>query len=444
MIIAAILGAVLYTIIGVIPGTDETAVIAPVTLGLVLIGISPAVILAFFISAIISKKLTDSIPVAVAGIPGGVMAAPMVEKAVFLKKNGLSDLSIKKMASGSVIGTIVSVPVSLFLAKQLMPYADTIKAYSSHIFLFGAIFLALMSNKKVLSLISIFVLSIFIQGVRNFYWFTGLVPQKKNVFISFFLAITIGIMISSLFDLLFKKKREEMLTSEYKETVITDGNTKKVFPNPFRILDIKELLSATFASIIGSMTFFMSPIGMTSFLGEAFSSHIKDPIKKASRAISTMDALSNATYVAGTLIPLIAIGLPLSPMSLGPALPLFDAAPVFTTKHNMHHILEGNFVLPIIIGAVIAILITYPIAILYSEKICKFVFEKISHEALLGLFFGIVVLIAYKDAGVINIAGVLVVGLLSGYLNKKGVNYGVQFMSLYCAKFISVNLLGIF
>ncbi len=437
MILAAILGAIIYTIIGVIPGTDETAVIAPITLGLILTGVSPEIVLAFFIAAIIAKKLTDSIPVAVAGIPGGVMAAPMVEKALVLKSNGMSNISIRKMASGSVIGTLVAIPVSLFLANALIPLSGSIKAYSSQVFLAGAIFLALMSSAKLMSLISIFAFSLVIQGMRNLYWMTGLVPKNKSVFISFFLAITIGVMLVSLLELLSKNKRNEKLRDEFKETVITKEKTKFFIPNPFKILDIKELLSAAVASVIGCVTFFMSPIGMTSFLGEAFSSHIKDPVKKASRAISTMDALSNATYISGTLIPLIALGVPLSPMALGPANPLFVASPVFTLENNMHHILKGNFVLPILIGAAIALLITYPITIIYSQKICKFVFEKISHEALLGLFFGIVVLIAYKEAGFINILGVLIVGAFSGILNKKGVNFGVQFMTLYCATYVS-------
>src|SRR5690625_6843975 len=108
MMLAGVLGAILYTIIGIAPGTDETAVLAPVTIALALLGLSPHVILAFFISAIVAKKLTDSIPVAIAGIPGGVMAAPMVEHAMVLKQHGLADVSIRKMASGSVIGTLVS------------------------------------------------------------------------------------------------------------------------------------------------------------------------------------------------------------------------------------------------------------------------------------------------------------------------------------------------
>jgi len=135
MIAAAVLAAVLYTIIGVAPGTDETAVLAPVTLAIVLAGVEPIVVLTFFISAIVANKVTDSIPVALAGIPGGVMATPMVEHALVLKKHGMPDISIRKMASGSVIGTLVSVPVSLLMAQALIPFSDVIKEYANPLFL---------------------------------------------------------------------------------------------------------------------------------------------------------------------------------------------------------------------------------------------------------------------------------------------------------------------
>src|SRR5699024_10596683 len=99
MVLAAISGAVLYTIIGIAPRTDETAVLAPVTLVLVLAGLESVVILPFFNSAIVAKKLADSIPAAIACIPGGVMSAPMVDHAMVLNKHGMPDFSIRKMAS---------------------------------------------------------------------------------------------------------------------------------------------------------------------------------------------------------------------------------------------------------------------------------------------------------------------------------------------------------
>ena len=61
--IAAVVAAVVYTIIGAVPGADETATLAPITLVLVLAGLHPAVILSFFISAIVACKLIDAVPV---------------------------------------------------------------------------------------------------------------------------------------------------------------------------------------------------------------------------------------------------------------------------------------------------------------------------------------------------------------------------------------------
>lgn len=441
MVIAAVIGATLYTIIGIAPGTDETAVLAPVTLVLVLMGIQPIVILSFFISAIVAKKLTDSIPVAIAGIPGGVMAAPMVEHAMVLKKYGLPDVSIRKMASGSVIGTIVAVPLSLLLASLLAPFGGNIAQYAGPIFFAGAVFLALMSKNRWLALASILPFAILIQGLRHLYWGIGIIPEDKTVFTSFFLGITIGPIILTLFELLNKDIRQKKPRYGKKEIKVMKQKPTKGFPNPFKILDRSEVRTTSFASFLGVVTFFMSPVGMTIFLGEALTKYIKDPVKRASRAIASMDGLTNATYISGTLIPLIAIGLPLSPTAIGPAIALFNAPPVLTEEHNLHHLLTmTDFVVATIIGAVIAIGLTYYVTVKYSQQICAFVFKYVPHEALLGVFFALVLMLAYRDAGLINIAGVFLIGIVAGTLHRWGVNYGVQFMVLYAAPW----LLGLF
>ncbi|WP_226037289.1 tripartite tricarboxylate transporter permease [Aquibacillus saliphilus] len=443
MIMAAVLAAVIYSIIGIAPGTDETAVLAPVTLVLVLTGMEPVVILSFFISGIVAKKLADSVPVAVAGIPGGVMSTPMVEHALVLKKHGLPDISIQKMASGSVIGTLIAVPVSLVLANALIPFSDMIKDYANPLFFFGAVFLALMTKNKILALVSIIPFALLIQGLRHLYWGVGVVPEGTNVFISFFLGITIGPVILTLFELLNKEKRTAL--QRYGKKNITFNNKKrfKGIPNPFKILTKKEIGTTSLASLIGSFTFIMSPVGITIFLGELFSSRIKDPVKKASRAISSMDGLTNAAYISGTLIPLIALGIPLSPMAIGPANALFNAPPVFTLEHNMHHILSSaDFVVATLIGSIVALVITYFIIVKFSGQICAFIFTKIPHEAMLGLFFGLVLLLAFMDAGWINIGGVLLIGLVAGVLHRWGINYGVQFMVLYSAPWIIAKIVG--
>lgn len=443
MIIAAVAAAIIYTIIGAAPGTDETATIAPVTLVLVLSGLQPAVILSFFISAIVASKLTDAIPVSIAGIPAGVMSTPMVEHAMVLKKFGLTDTSIRKMASGSIIGTLVSVPVSLFLAHALIPFATVIKQYGDPIFFIGAIFLALMSKNRWVALVSILPFALLIEGLRYLYWGVGAVPKGTNVFISFFLGITIGPVILTLFELLNKEKRNSLKVFDKKEIIFKKGEEIKKFPNPFKILTKKEVGYSALSSLIGSITFILSPVGLTTFLGELFASRTKDPVEKASLAISCMEALAHATYISGTLIPLIALGIPLSPMALGPANPLFNAPPVYTLKNNMHHLLSNSdFVWATIIGAVIALAITYYVTVKYSQQICTFVFKRIPHEAMLGLFFSLVLMLAYMDGGFINIAGVFLIGIVAGVLYRLGVNYGVQFMILYSAPWIIKKLGG--
>ena len=437
MILASCIAAVMYTIIGAAPGADETATIAPVTLVLALSGMEPAVILAFFISAIVACKLIDAVPVSVAGIPAGVMSTPMVEHAMILKKNGLTDTSIRKIASGAIIGTIVSIPVSLLLANALVPFANVIKEYGDVVFVIGAVLLALMSKNRWISLAAILPFALLIQGLRYLYWGIGAVAEGTNVFTSFFLAITIGPVILSLFELLNKDKRNEMKRYDKKSIYLRKQEVGGKFPNPFKILTKKEIGSSMVASLIGCVTFILSPVGLTIFFGELFSSREKDPIKKASLAVSCMEALAQSTYMAGTLIPLIALGIPLSPVAIGPANPLFNAEPVYTLEHNMHHLLSmGDFVWATLIGAGIAAIITYFIAVKYSRQICTFVFKKIPHEALLGLFVSLVLLLAFMDGGIVNIVGVLLIGIVSGVLYRLGVNYGVLFMILYSAPWI--------
>ncbi|MFB4168458.1 tripartite tricarboxylate transporter permease [Virgibacillus sp. JSM 102003] len=437
MVLASVGGAALYTLIGIAPGTDETAVLAPVTIALVLVGVSPYVILSFFIAAIVAKKLTDSIPVAIAGIPGGVMSAPMVEHAMVLKTHGLPDQSIKKMSSGSVIGTLVSIPVSFLIANLIIPYADEISEYAGLIFFLGAIFLALMTKNKILSLAIIIPFALLIQGLRHLYWGLEIVPSDVTVFVSFFLGITIGPIVFKLFELLNNDYRKNLPGLGNKEISLKSPRKVKGFPNPFKILTKKETASSAFGSFIGAITFFLSPVGMTVFLGEFLTRHIKDPVQRASRAISTMDGLTNAAYISGTLVPLIAIGLPLSPMAIGPAAGLFNAPPVFTPEHNIHHLLSmGEIMTATIIGAIIAIIITFYVTIKYASQICAFVFKYIPHEALIGLFAGLVVMLAFMDAGWINIFGTMLIALVSGLLHKNGVNYGVLFMILYAAPWL--------
>lgn len=437
MILAAFAATAIYTVVGAIPGADETATLAPVTLVLILAGLHPAVVLAFFMAAIVACKLIDAVPVSVAGIPAGVMSTPLVPHALILKAHGKTDESIRKIASGALVGTLVSIPVSLLLASFIIPYADAIKSYGGTLFFVGAIFLALMSKNKVVALISILPLAILIQGLRQFYWSVGAVPEGTNVFVSIFLAITIGPAILSLLELLNPKIRADKQVLKKNEIRLEALDHLSRVPNPFKILTKKELGLSAIASAVGSFLFILSPVGITVFLGELVASKEKDPVEKAKLALTSMEALAQGTYISGTIIPLLAIGIPLTPMAMGPANPLFNAPPVLTLENNLHHMLSfDTFVVATLIGAVIASVITFYLAVRFSRQISKLVFKYIPHEALIALFMALVLLLAHMDGGFVNVIGVLIIGLISGLFHRLGVSYGVMFMALYAAPWI--------
>ena len=57
--LAAVIGGVIFSIIGIIPGTDETATMAPLTLVVVLLGFPPVVIFAWFVGILVAMQLSD-------------------------------------------------------------------------------------------------------------------------------------------------------------------------------------------------------------------------------------------------------------------------------------------------------------------------------------------------------------------------------------------------
>ena len=437
MIFMAFVAVVLYTLIGFIPGTDETSVLMPITLAVILAGTPPIVVLSFFIAAIVTLNLVNAIPTALVGLPGGVMSSPMLEHSLYLKSEGKSALVVKKMAVGSLIGTIIAIPVSLLLAGILAPFGDKIKDMAPLLLFLGAIFLSLISKNRILSLISIIPMAILFMSLRHLYWGIGVVPEGINITTSFFLGITIGPLIVSLFNLLNNKNRSLVVTENKKMIFIPSDNELSKTLNPFKILTKEEIRSASIGAIIANFLFVLSPVGLTILFGEALSNGIKDPVKKSTTAITTMSALAQSTYLSGIIIPLMAIGIPLSPTSIGPGGALFNAPPFFSLENNIHHLLsKGEFIAAILIGSVIAVSITYVITNRFASTISAFVLKKIPHEAILGLFISFIFLLAYMDAGIINIFGVLLIGICCGTLNKMGVNYGIQFMTLYAAPFI--------
>ena len=80
-ILMALIGALVFSLIGIVSGTDETATIAPLTLVVILLGVPPAGVWTFFFAAAVSKHMTHAIPTMLLGIPGDTMAVPLLDEA---------------------------------------------------------------------------------------------------------------------------------------------------------------------------------------------------------------------------------------------------------------------------------------------------------------------------------------------------------------------------
>lgn len=435
MVLIALLAVVLYTFIGFIPGTDETSVLLPISLTLVLTGIKPILILTFFIASIITLNLTNLMPTALVGLPGGVLSSPMIGHALNVKERGQSAKVIQKMAAAVVIAVVISIPTSLLIAQLIAPFASVIQPYSGLLFVIGAVFLSLLSKNKLLSIISIVPLALTFMAFRHLYWGLNIVESGKSITTSFFLAITIGPLIMSLLSLLNHSLKSKMIKDNFK-TIILNESKEKLKINPFKILNKEESKWVIIISFISNFLFILSPVGLIILFGEWVFKRVKE--NKETVAMVVMSALAQSTYLSGIIIPLFALGIPLSPVAIGPGNALFNAPPVYGIENNLHYQLNLNqFLWAITIGGMIAVVLSYFFTNKYAYKITNFVLTKISHEAVLGIFIAFVLLLAYMDAGVINVFGVIALAIISGSLNNLGVNYGVQFMTLYAAPLIA-------
>lgn len=431
------LSTLLYIFIGILPGTDETATMAPIALTLLLAGLDPLLVLVWFIASIAAFKMADSIPVALAGIPGGVMAVPQVPDALLAKESGLADTILRKGIAASVVGQVVALAVSLGLSYYLLPAGEWLRATDDvlgvkvarwfWLILAGLIVLALTSRSKSVALMSIPSLALVFQGLRAVY--------GRPIYISFFLGITIGPMLFELLSLLHRDLRKAYIRKGLKEVRL--ARVVRITLNPLRILSKEELVhSSIWSAITSILATVMSPVGLTILVGDLLRESSKDRVKGAVLAYTVRDAIKNATYVGGTLIPLIVIGVPTGPMAAGPAAPFFtklDSLGMSARDYIMGRYDYLSITLTLLLAVAIAFLVAYPVLIRYSRRITIAVFRRVPAEALYGLFIAIVIMLSYYDARVSGVFGTLVVSLVSGALWRLGVSLGVMFMTLVAA-----------
>lgn len=436
----AVIGGILYTIIGIIPGTDETATMAPVTLILVLMGLPGPLLFSWFIGIIVAMQISHTVPTAMAALPGSTMAVPMVLNCSLAKRLGIPHIAMRKMASGSMIGSIVGLPIAIFFALLLAPLGSLIQPYIGLIFTLGTLVIAYLSSAKWGAVIAVLPFAFLIQGFQRL----AVEAVGHTLFISIFMGITIGPMISEIFNVFVPSQRNKQRREKPTEIWLApEPKSQKLplFPNPFKMMTKRQNIKVAGMSAIGACTFTFSPVGMTVMLGEIMGGKTKELYEKITTTLGIQDGVSNGTYIGEFIIPLVAFaGLPLSPMATGPGAPLFNAPPRFSVDplNNLASLLTlPDYFIFGIIGIIGGALFAYPMAIKKARSWTEVMFKKISHEALIGAFMGLICMLAFYEAGILGIIVAVSIGVFGGFLhNHYGIHTGVQFMGYYASAWI--------
>ncbi len=135
-----------------------------------------------------------------------------------------------------------------------------------------------------------------------------------------------------------------------------------------------------------------------------------------------------------------------------PQPPLFNAPPVFETNqetgviNNLStYLTQWEFLLYGLLAVVTATVIAYPFAMNYAYRAASAVVKHISHEAVIAVFTGLVVVISIWEGGVLGLLITVTVGLVGGLLGRLfKIHGGVLFMGYYVALFSVPALINLF
>ena len=433
-----LVGAVVFAAIGLVSGTDETTTLAPLTLLVVLLGVPASGVFTFFLAGAVAKHMTHAVPTALLGIPGDTMATPLMQDANFLRNLGVPHIALRKMVSGAIISAFIAVPAAVLFAVMLAPFGPTITKAAPWIFVAAAVLIAYFSGGRLASVAALVPFVVLIVALQT-------LTAKYNVklSISYFLGIAIGPLVADLFSVISPADRRRMLRDRVRSFQLAPDvkGWSGYFPNPFKVLDRDQKKWTAITSVISSATCVFSPVAMTVVLGELVGSRIKQAYHRMTTVLAARNGVTESTYIAEALIPLIAFGLPLSPVAAGPAAPLFNAPPRFTVdtasgqSHNLHHLLsQWEFRGYGLLSVALAALVSYPFAMNYARRAALFVSRKISHEAIIATFVGLIVVISVWEGQFLGLLVILTMGLVGGLLSRTiGFNAGVQFMGYYTA-----------
>lgn len=438
----ALAGSIIFFFVGMIAGTSETATIAPSTLLVVLLGFPPEACFTFCIAAVIAKHIIHAVPTALLGIPGDTMAVPLLEPCGILRRLGAPHIALQKMISAGVLASFLAIPIAVGFGATLAPFAGVVKNWAGAIFTVVALLMAYTSKGRWASILSLVPFACIIHGLNK----VAISVNGKGVVICFFMAFALGPMLVDLLTALSPGSRKTLERKGLNEVWLAPAlkTWKGFIPNPIKMLTRKQKLYTAYAAVISAFTFTFSPVGMTVMIGEVVRNRVKGLYARSTTMAAVMNGTTESTYLAEIIIPLVAFGLPLSPIAMGVAFPLFNAPPVFTTEplHNLHTLMTPlEFLGYGMLAACVAAFLCYPLAMNYARSASLWVSRHISQEAVLSMFASLIIVLAFFEAGWVGVAIAITVGFLGGIFNKFfGVNIGVQFMAFYATPFIMKTL----
>jgi hypothetical protein len=199
----AVVGGILFSLIGIIPGTDETATMAPITLVLVLMGFEPVVIFSWFLAILVAMQITHTIPTAMAAHPGSTMAVPMVHNCNIAKRLGIPHVAMRKWLPDPSSDPSSPCPSQLSWRPFSPPEQCIFRLYRADFYHRRHSHRPYVQGQmggggRPDSI------AFLIQGIQRI----STEAVGKTLFISIFMGITIGPMIAELFNVLVPSRRE--------------------------------------------------------------------------------------------------------------------------------------------------------------------------------------------------------------------------------------------
>jgi putative tricarboxylic transport membrane protein len=434
---SGLVAAVFFSAVGLIGGTDETGTIVPPTLLVILLGVPPAGVIAFFLAAVMAKHLTHAVPTTLLGLPGDTMAVPLLEEAGLLRRLGVPHIALRKIVAGGVVASFIAVPVSIGVATLIAPFAGAVMIAAPWLFLVAALLIAYFSPARWAAVAALVPFVVLVLAANAFGKAHG--AHFSTVF---FLGIATGPMIFDLCTALSPISRERLRRDEPQHVRLAPDTERDAgwLPNPLRVLDRSQLAWVAGTSAVTSVTFMFSPVATTVAVGEFVKARLPHSYQRLTTTLAVRNGVTQATYLGETLIPLVAFGLPLSPMGASVAAPLFNAPPRYTAErgghiHNLHTLLSpGQFLLFGLVALVVATLVGYPLTMRYAHRAASWVSRRISHETVVIMFSALLLVISAWEGGVAGVAVALTVALLAGALIRAlRVPAGVLFMGYYVA-----------